>query len=150
MKAFKLSLLLCLGLFVSVGSLQAQAKKSCSKPCTKAKSAQVETPNAAAVTATMVSQEKGTQKACSKPCTKSKSTASAGNGTTDVVKVKQVEGNAVKKCDPKDCLPKNCDPKNCDWSNCPPGCCKGMKASKEAKAEVMEVKPKAVKISAEY
>lgn len=80
MKSLKFLFLLSFGMLLTMGSLQAQAKKSCNMPCTKAKTAQVETTDASTTPVMLVSQERAT------------------------------ETKAVKNCDPKNCDPKNCPP----------------------------------------
>lgn len=123
MKALKLSLLLCLGLFLSVGNLQAQAKKSCSQPCTKSKTAQVEKTAAAAIPSMVVHQtaEKTTKKCDPKNCDpkncppgcdiskcKTGKTAEAGmgNGAATAVKVGQASGERTGTKDKKNCSKK--------------------------------------------
>ncbi len=123
MKALKLSLLLCLGLFLSVGNLQAQAKKSCSQPCTKSKTAQVEKTDAAVIPSMLVNQsaEKTAKKCDPKNCDpkncppgcdiskcKTGKTAEAGmgNGAAPVVKVGQVSGESMGTKDKKSCSKK--------------------------------------------
>lgn len=89
MKNLKFLLLFALGLLLSVGSLQAQAKKSCNQPCTKMSTAQASDLNATA-SAMSVSQ------------TATKQT---------------VKNCDPKNCNPQNCKVKNCPP-GCDISKC--------------------------------
>ncbi len=134
MKALKLSLLLCLGLFLSVGTLQAQAKKSCNQPCNKMKTAQAENAAASMVLMRGQSSEKAKQKCdpsnCDPKdcppgcdislCCKGAKTAQTGmgNGTTPVMKVNQMVGEGASQKDKKNCSKK-----------CMKRCNKGQKTS---------------------
>jgi len=148
MKALKLSLLLCLGLFISVGSLQAQAKKSCNQPCTKAKTAQVEKADASPIMMVNQTSEKVNKKCDPKNCDpkdcppgcdiskcKDGKTAQAGmgNGNAEVLKVSQISGEGSSQKAKKNCSKK-----------CMKKCSKGQKTSASVDTEKTKGKVLAV------
>ena len=93
MKSLKFFFILSIGMFLSIGSIQAQ--KACTKPCKAAKTAKVNSTDHAATTASAVMVNQETTTSATKKCN-------------------------PKNCNPKNCNPKNCPP-GCDISKCMKG-----------------------------